>query len=196
MIMLKQIAERNGKDLIAYSYKLDKNVYFKIMNTAYRGIRKLHTDQQGICLADSGITAGDVLSMSGYSPLIISSLTEEFFRSEHIRNTIDLIETNNTVNIARPSSTLSSTGALIEKAEPTVVATAEPVKIGTIATANNKDLDISTGTFGMLISSRFGLQMGDSLTFGSHYEPAKIEGIKFNFEGIYEVSFDKDPRWT
>lgn len=167
---------------------------FKLLNTAYLGIRKLHTDQQGVANPDSGIEAGTILFLPGGERLTVSTLTADYHRGQVIRYALDLVECNNNVTVIRPTITKTPQGGIAGRTEVPLYR-GVPVKIGTILQIRDTDNDATVSQFGMLMSSKFPVKQGDMLIFDSHYENAKVEGIKLNYEGIYEIAFDKDPRW-
>ena len=192
--MLKRIAKKANMEMSAVDQDAVTR-YFKLLNTTYMGIRKLHTDQLGVANLDSGIEAGSILTLLDGSSLIVSTLTTDYYEGEAIRLVIDLVETNNTLTIIRPTPILSPQGGVIGKNDVEIAALV-PVKVGTILQTKDKTNDSTTSQFGMLLSTKYQIAFGDILQFSSHYADAKIEGIKLNFEGVYEVAFDKDPRWT
>lgn len=191
--MLSRIANRNMPELAAKDFS-GITRYFKLLNIAYMGIRKLHTDQRGVAKIDSGIKAGTILYVPDDQAFIVSFLTIDYYKGKPIRFDFDLIGCNNTVTISRPVVTTNSQGRVIGQT-PQVIHTDVPVKVGTVLQRIVSELDDTYSQFGMLISSDFAIKKGDMLTFSKHYEPAKIEGIKFNYDGIYEVVFDEEPRW-
>ncbi len=192
--MLKRIADKAGKEMVATDQD-GSVVRFKLLNTAYLGIRKLHTDQQGVAAVDSGIEAGTILTLPSGERLIVSMLTTDFYRGEAIRFALDLVEANNEVTVTRNTPQLSPQGGILGQSEVQVYANV-PVKIGTVFQVRDADNDATVSQFGMLLSTKYPVKQGDSLSFKSHYEDAKVEGVKLNYEGIYEVAFDRDPRWT
>lgn len=192
--MIKRIADKAGVEMVA---KDQNNVTrkFKLLNTAYLGIRKLHTDQQGVATPESGIEAGTILTLSNGESLIVSTLTSDYHRGSIIRLALDLVECNHMVTVIRSTITKTPQGGIAGTNDVTVYRSV-PVKIGTVLQIRDTDNDSTVSQFGMLLSTKFPVLQGDRLVFDRHYEDAKVEGIKLNYEGIFEIAFDKDPRWT
>ena len=192
--MIKRIADKAGVEMTAKDQnKILRRV--KILNTAYLGIRKLHTDQQVVATPESGIEPGTILTLKNGESLIVSTLTRDFHRSEVIRFALDLVECNRLVTVIRTVINKTPQGGIAGTTDTTVCVSV-PVKIGTIFQRIDTDNDATVSQFGMLMSTKFPVQQGDRLVFDAHYEDAKVEGIKLNYEGIFEIAFDKDPRWT
>jgi hypothetical protein len=192
--MIKRIADKAGVEMTAKDQnKITRK--FKLLNTAYLGIRKLHTDQQGVARPDSGIESGTILTLANAESLIVSTSTNDYHRGEIIRFALDLVECNNFVTVTRSVVNKTSQGGIAGHTD-TVLYRGVPVKIGTILQIRDTDNDASVSQFGMLLSTKFPVIQGDSLSFDKHYEDAKVEGVKLNYEGIYEITFDRDPRWT
>ena len=192
--MIKRIADKAGVEMVAK----DQNRItrkFKLLNTAYLGIRKLHTDQQGVATPDSGIESGTILTIPSGESLIVSTLTKDFYKGEVIRFALDLVECNRLVTVVRSTITKTPQGGIAGTVDTTIYRCV-PVKIGTVLQIRDTDNDASVSQFGMLLSTKFPVEQGDRLIFDAHYEDAKVEGIKLNYGGIFEITFDKDPRWT
>lgn len=192
--MIRKIADKAGQEMVAVDQgRVTRR--FKLLNTAYLGIRKLHTDQQGVATPDSGIEAGSVLTLPSSNALIVSTLTKDYHRGEVIRLALDLVECNMEVTVTRPTINKTPQGGIAGHTDVPLYRCV-PVKIGTVLQIRDTDNDATVSQFGMLLSTKFPVQQGDSLSFNNHYADAKVEGIKLNYEGIYEIAFDKDPRWT
>ena len=192
--MLKRIADRAAKE----EKVLDQDgqpCTFKLLNTQYLGIRKLHTDVQGVVSPQSRITVGSILTHVHGDCWTVSMVTADYYKGAHIRNCLDMVENNNKVTVTRPVITKSAQGGITGKTE-TVIYTDIPVKVGTLLQVRDQVNDTTDSQFAMLLSVKFPVQMGDHIEFASHYSPAKVEGIKLNYEGIYEITFDKEPRWN
>jgi hypothetical protein len=168
---------------------------FKLLNLQYLGLRRLHTDAQGVANPDSGIEKGDILTCAGGEKFLVAMVTTDYYKELAIRLAFDLIETNNTVSVFRNTPQHSPQGGLLGNVE-TLIHTDVPVKIGAVLQTRDKDNDTTALQFGMLLSVKYPLENGDRLKFGSFYEDAKVEGIQLNHEGMFEITFDKDPRWT
>jgi len=192
--MIKRIANKAGVEMTAKDQS-GITRKFKLLNTAYLGIRKLHTDQQGVATPDSGIEAGTILTMENNESLIVSTSTSDFHRGSIIRYALDLVECNRKVTVIRATITKTPQGGIAGTTETTLYRSV-PVKIGTVLQIRDTDNDATVSQFGMLLSTKFPVKQGDRLVFDSHYQDAKVEGIKLNYEGIFEITFDKDPRWT
>ena len=192
--MIRKIANKAGQEM---TVRDQDNIYrkIKLLNTAYLGIRKLHTDQQGVATPDSGIVHGSMLRFEGGESMIVSTLTNDYHRGEIIRFAMDLVECNHTVTIVRPTLIKTPQGGIAGHNDVLIYRDA-PVKIGTIFQRIDTDNDATVSQFGMLLSTLCPVKQGDTLIFNNHYENAKVEGIKLNYEGIYEIAFDKDPRWS
>ena len=191
--MLKQIADKAGSEIPV----VDQNGItkaFKLLNTAYLGIRKLHTDQQGVATVESNVLAGDILKTAENISFTVSVLTIDYYKGEPIRRWLDLVVNNNLVSVFRPTVVSNGQGGISGKTEVLVHADV-PVKIGTVSQTEVANLDVTKSLFGMLLSVNYPVQQGDILRFATHYEQAKVEGIKLNYDGIFEITFDKEPRW-
>jgi len=170
------------------------SVGIKMDNAAYMGVRKLYTDQIANTVSKE-IKAGTILTITETGDkFIVSTLTTDYFKGKFLRNVIDLIETNNTVTVTRLTHIPSPQGGVGTVTEE-VIHTAIPVKIWNISLKTDKLNDSTVEQMGMLLSTLYPVKHGDVLNFGDYYEQAKVEGIKHNFEGFFEVVFDKDPRW-
>lgn len=194
MPTLKEVADRAGQ-AIAVTDQNGTARTFKLLNTAYLGIRKLHTDVQGVASTDSGIVPGMILTMPNGDTLTVSMHTTDYHRGQPIRFALDLVENNNTVTVTRPTVVSNGQGGITGKTEAAVYVDV-PVKIGTVLQIRDGKNDSTDSQFGMLLSSLYPVEAGDILRFGSHYADAKVEGVKLNYEGIYEIAFDKEPRWS
>lgn len=192
--MLFSIANKAGQEIAALD-QAGVQQKFKLLNTQYLGIRKLHTDVQGVTPAVSGIVNGTILTMPNGDQLTVSMVTVDYYRGKPIRNSLDMVENNNRVTVIRQTVTKSFQGGITGKTDATIY-TNVPVKIGTVLQVRDLRNDTTDSQFGMLLSVLYPVKIGDRLEFQHTYEPAKVEGIKLNYEGIYEISFDKDPRWT
>jgi hypothetical protein len=168
---------------------------FKLLNTQYVGIRKLHTDVQGMTPPQTVITDGTIIKHYSGNTWTVSAVTPDFYKGRLIRNALDLVENNNTVSVIRQTTLPNGQGGILGKSEETIYENI-PVKIGTILQIRDEKFDSTDSQFGMLLSSKFPVKHGDRLEFGHTYQPAKVEGIKHNYTGVYEIAFDKDPRWT
>ena len=167
----------------------------KLDNAAYMGTRKLYTDQVANSVSKN-IIAGSVLKIeeSG-EQFIVSTKTIDYYRGHDLRHVLDLVETNNTVTVTRLTHVPSPQGGVGTKTEE-VIHSNIPIKVWNISLKADKLNDSTYEQMGMLLSVLYPVQHGDQLTFGSYYSKAKVEGIKHNFEGVFEVVFDKDPRWS
>lgn len=191
--MLKKIADKAGSEMaITDQNGLAKS--FKLLNNAYLGIRKLHTDQQGVATYESNILAGDILRTEHGTYLTVSVLTLDYYRGQVIRRWLDLVDSNNFVSVYRPTVISNGQGGITGKTEELIHENI-PVKIGTVSLTVADDLDTTRSLFGMLLSSHYPVKMGDILKFATHYETAKVDGIKLNYDGVFEIAFDKEPRW-
>ena len=194
MHMIHKIANKAGiEQIVKDQNKITRR--FKLLNIAYMGIRKLHTDQTGVATVDSGIEAGSILTLPRGENLIVSVVVTDYHRGNPIRLTLDLVECNRTVTVIRQTVTKTPQGGIAGHSDETLYRCI-PVKIGTVLQIRDTDNDASVSQFGMLLSTKYPVKQGDRLVFDAHYEDAKVESIKLNYEGIYEITFDKDPRWT
>jgi len=191
--MIEAVVNRASQELRCTD-QLNRSVGIKLDNAAYMGVRKLYTDQIANTVSRS-IKAGSILTVKETGDtFIVGTLTTDYFKGKFLRNVIDLLEINNKVTVTRVVHTPSPQGGVGTVSE-TVIHTDIPVKVWNISLKTDKKNDSTIEQMGMLLSVLYPVKHGDQLTFDSYYETAKVEGIKHNFEGFFEVVFDKDPRW-
>lgn len=190
--MIERIAKNVPDTLVA---KADgTQLYLKFLNFLSSGIKLLRSDEQAVAAPDTAIVPGDVLTR-GTDKFIVANAYKDFFRGLAVRLNVIMITADNSVTVKRPTISKDAQGGITGHTEITLY-TDTPCKTGTLTAFDNIKLDESVMRFVVLIPSTCPVQNGDMLIFANRYEPAKVEGVKFDTPGLIEIIFDKEPRWT
>lgn len=190
--MLKRIANKMNKYQTAATLT-GAAVPFKLLNHMEGGSASLRLDALAYTIPDSGIRAGEILTVSNGYIYSVVKVIGDYYKSEVIRNNLFLILNNNTITVTRPTPTMvqgRATGS-----SDVVIYAAIPCKTGTVSLAIHPELQTGVQKFIVLLSSLYPVQKGDKLAFGKLYESGVVEAIKIVEDGMTEITFDKDPRW-
>lgn len=190
--MIERVADNAPDTLVT---KQDgSQLRVKFLNFLSSGIKLLRSDEQAVAVPAASVSLGDVLTR-GADKFIVANLYKDFFRGAAVRLNIIMVTVDNYVTIRRPGIGKDTQGGITGHTETTLY-TSVPCKTGTLTVFDNAKLDESILRFVVLIPKTYAVQKGDMLIFSRQYEPAKIEGIKFDTPGVLELVFDKEPRWT
>lgn len=152
-------------------------------------------DRQAVVDVDSLIIPGLELRLYDELFSIVSYKQPEYHNEELIRYVLDCIDTTHIVNISRTVLLKSEQGGLKSK-EDMVIYDHVPVKIGLSSMYESKVIDVSIPKYTMLLSCRYELSIGDSITIAdAKFDDAKVNSFVHITPGLCEVKFDMDPRW-
>lgn len=190
--MINRVANKNVDTIVIR--QTGETAKVKFLNFLASGMKLLRMDQQAVSTPDTILESGDIITDHAGVKYTLVDITPEFFRTAHIRNFITLVTANNEVTVVRAIPVSNLQGG-IKGHTDTVIHLSIPCKVGTVSSLQNKALDVNIERFVLLLSKHYPVLIGDTIKFAEHYETAKVEGIKYDLEGIQEIFFDKDPRW-
>lgn len=186
-VVSKACRQMTVRDLLNRSHDL------KVLNFTSAGVSTWKLDRQCIVDTNTKIDAGEVLILAD-AVLLVGHKQGDYFRGRLIRYTLDCVEANNKVTVIRQIPASNTQGGISGHTDSTIH-TALPCKVGHAEDKLNRELDVDLIRYSMLVSSRYAIEINDTLIFDHGFTASKVQGITLLSSGLSEVTLSRDTRW-
>lgn len=190
-MLLKKIASKAHNAIIVID-DLGASKVLKKLNFVWAGGVK----QDTVAVADpeAGFSTGRYLTFPDNVVYLVSKITTDYYKEEPIRDNLELVICDNNVTVFRQTVQSNNQGGVIGRVD-TVVYDLLPCKVINVNRTQDKIDDVQLLSFAVFISSLKPVSVGDKLQFAHSYNVAKVESSRLVTPGIFEVTFDREPRW-